>query len=215
MRIERFDPAKMAQRAVTLIIGGRSSGKSVLCADLLRRRRSGDERGALVCETLEVKESECRRMFAPDRVHSNYSPRILRDVVAEQKRLIREASGGAVGACHVVLDDVLFSDEDIRETLKNGRRLRIDLMVTMTPRFAPPACLRANADYVFVLREVHVDNRRRLYERYAGILPTFEAFQSVLDQTTRDYGCLVIDNTVHCTKPEDGLFFYRADCHIP
>ena len=58
-----------------------------------------------------------------------------------------------------------------------------------------PPNLRTNIDFVFILRENYVSNRKRLYEHYAGMFPTFEIFCQVMDQCTEDYNCLVIDNS--------------------
>ena len=35
---------------------------------------------------------------------------------------------------------------------------------------------RTNIDYVFILREPYITNRKRIYENYAGMFPTFESF---------------------------------------
>ena len=52
------------------------------------------------------------------------------------------------------------------------------------PLGIPPA-LRTNVDYVFILRENIMSNRKRIYENYASMFATFEAFCSVLDSCTK------------------------------
>ena len=217
MKIQRFDPSTMQDRAVTFIIGKRATGKTVLCADLLSRRRPPFDKGALVCPTIVTKGSECAPMFAPDRVHGNYDPQILRDVMAEQKQAIGEAAAAGQTldkTSRVVLDDALYSIESVdklREIVIYGRNLYIDLIVALPYPFGLPPTLRGSIDYVFILRENIISNRRRLYDNYAGMLPNFETFCDLLDKTTLDYDCLVIDNTVQSNKPEDCLFFYNAN----
>ena len=73
--------------------------------------------------------------------------------------------------------------------------------------------LRTNIDFVFILRENIVSNRRRLYEHYAGVFPTFEIFCQIMDQCTNNYECLVIDNTSTSNKLEDIVFWYKASPH--
>ena len=63
-----------------------------------------------------------------------------------------------------------------------------------------PPNLRTNIDYVFILREPYIANRKRIYENYAGMFPTFESFCQVMDQCTENYECLVIDNNVKSNK---------------
>jgi hypothetical protein len=53
---------------------------------------------------------------------------------------------------------------------------------------------------VFILREPNISNRKRLYEQYAGIFPSFEIFCQVMDQCTENFECLVIDNTAQSNR---------------
>jgi hypothetical protein len=76
-----------------------------------------------------------------------------------------------------------------------------------------PPILRGNVDYVFILRENMVSNRRRIYEQFAGIFPTFEFFCQIMDQCTENYECLVIHNGSKSNKLEDCVFWYKAESH--
>ena len=76
-----------------------------------------------------------------------------------------------------------------------------------------PPNLRTNIDYIFILRENIVANRKRIYDNYAGMFQNFEIFCQVMDQCTENYECLVIDNTTKSNKLEDNVFWYKADTH--
>lgn len=76
-----------------------------------------------------------------------------------------------------------------------------------------PPTLRTNIDYVFILRENYIANRKRIYENYAGMFPTFESFCQVMDQCTENYECLVINNNSKSNKLSDQVFWYKADNH--
>ena len=76
-----------------------------------------------------------------------------------------------------------------------------------------PPNLRTNIDYVFILREPYITNRKRIYDNYAGMFPNFEAFSQVMDQCTENYECLVIDNNSKSNKLEDQIFWYKATSH--
>ena len=78
-----------------------------------------------------------------------------------------------------------------------------------------PPNLRTNIDYIFILRENIVQNRKRLYECYAGMFPTFEVFCAVMDQCTENYECIVINNNAKSNRIEDQVFWYKADSHPP
>ena len=76
-----------------------------------------------------------------------------------------------------------------------------------------PPNLRCNIDWVFILRENIVSNRKRLYEHYAGMFPTFDMFCSTMDQCTNNYECLVIHNSSRSNKLDEQVFWYKADGH--
>jgi len=76
-----------------------------------------------------------------------------------------------------------------------------------------PPNLRTNIDYIFILRENYVSNRKRLYEHYAGMFPNFEMFCQVMDQCTENFECLVIHNNAKSNKLTDQVFWYKAEPH--
>lgn len=84
------------------------------------------------------------------------------------------------------------------------------LVITMQYPLGIPPNLRTNIDYVFILRENYMTNRKRIYENYASMFPTFEAFCSVMDQTTENYECLVINNNAKTNKLNEQIFWYKA-----
>ena len=75
--------------------------------------------------------------------------------------------------------------------------------------------LRTNIDYVFILREPYIANRKRIWENYAGMFPTFESFCQVMDQCTENFECLVINNNAKSNKLTDQIFWYKAENHPP
>jgi len=70
--------------------------------------------------------------------------------------------------------------------------------------------LRANVDYVFILRENVLANREKLYKNFFGIFPSFDVFNQVMTMCTENYECLVLDNTSKSNRIEDCVFFYKA-----
>ncbi len=72
----------------------------------------------------------------------------------------------------------------------------------------PPA-LRMNADYVFIMKEKSIKERKKIHDEWFGML-TPKEFTRIMDVCTDDYGCLVLDNTVSSNKIEDQVFFYKA-----
>ena len=92
----------------------------------------------------------------------------------------------------------------------NGRHWKIMLVITMQYPLGIPPNLRTNIDYVFILREQYIANRKRIWENYAGMFPTFESFCQVMDQCTENFECLVINNNAKSNKLNDQIFWYKA-----
>tara|TARA_B100001758_G_C17938233_1_gene366967 strand:+ start:63 stop:473 length:411 start_codon:yes stop_codon:yes gene_type:complete len=71
--------------------------------------------------------------------------------------------------------------------------------------------LRANIDYVFVLRENILANKEKIYKNFFGIFPTFDIFNQVMTKCTENFECLVLDNTSRSNEIEDVVFYYKAN----
>ena len=91
----------------------------------------------------------------------------------------------------------------------NGRHYKLLFLLTSNMLNWVHPNLRTNIDYVFILKENYVSNRKRLYEHYAGML-NFDMFCQVMDQCRKNYECLVINNNAKSNKLEDQVFWYKA-----
>ena len=78
----------------------------------------------------------------------------------------------------------------------------------------PPA-VRTNVDYVLVLQDSVLMNRKRLWEFFFGNFSTLKEFDRVLTQVTENHGCLVLDKTQTSAKVSDAVFFYKAKNELP
>lgn len=99
----------------------------------------------------------------------------------------------------------------LKGLLMNSKSYQVSMFVSMSYAMGIPPATRSCFDYIFILRESIPANRKRLYEHYSGMFPTFESFCQVIDAyTTSDYTCLVVDNTTSSNNPEDRVFYYKA-----
>ena len=149
---------------------------------------------------------------------------IKRQMSVKQKRNQDKASRGGSSSidprAFLILDDCLYDstwikEESTRYVFMNGRHVDLATMITMQYPLGITPNLRTNVDFVFILRENILGNRRRIYENYAGMFPTFEMFCSFMDQCTEDFNCLVICNNVSSNRLEDQVFWYKASDHPP
>ena len=95
----------------------------------------------------------------------------------------------------------------------NGRHWKILYIVALQYVMGIPPQLRTNIDFIFILRENIVANRKRLYDQFAGMFPDFDSFCQIMDQCTENYECIVIDNNAKSNKIEDQVFWYKAQSH--
>ena len=116
----------------------------------------------------------------------------------------------------IVMDDCMSSkgswvkEEPIQELFYNGRHYKISFILTLQYCLGIPPEMRANFDYIFLLAEDFITNRRRLYEHFAGMFPDFSSFNDAFTILTEDYGCMVINNKIHTTDITEKVFWYKA-----
>jgi len=222
--IKKFDMKKVPQDAVCVFIGRRRTGKSTLVRDLLFNHQNLPL-GTVISGT-EESNSYYGKMIPPLFIHGEYSPLILDNYVKRQKQIMKkiqeEAAQGVISKkdprAFLILDDCMYDDswthdKNIRYLFMNGRWLKVFFIITMQYPLGIQPALRTNVDYVFILREPYLNNRKRIYDNYASVFPSFEFFCQMMDQCTTDYGCVVIDNTSQSAKLEECVYWYKAEIH--
>ena len=209
---------------VIVLIGRRDTGKSYLVKDILYYHQdipigtviSGTEAGN------GFYSAHVPKLF----IHDEYNTTIVENILQRQKTVLKvikkelesHRKSNIDPRAFVILDDCLYDatwakDKVMRLLFMNGRHWKVMLVITMQYPLGIPPNLRTNIDYVFILREPYIANRKRIYENYAGMFPTFESFCQVMDQCTENYECLVINNNAKSNKLQDLIFWYKAEPH--
>lgn len=223
MKSIQFRPGE-SKGPVIVLIGKRDTGKSFLVRDLLWHQR--DIPIGTVISGTEEGNGFYGRMVPRLFIHNEYNSAIIENILKRQRTVLKQIKKEEAmyhrttidPRAFVILDDCLYDNSWSRDKLMrllfmNGRHWKIMLVITMQYPLGIPPTLRTNIDYVFILRENYIANRKRIYENYAGMFPTFEAFCQVMDQCTENYECLVIFNNSKSNKLNDQVFYYRADDH--
>ena len=230
LELKRFDMKSISFKAneskgpVVVLIGRRDTGKSFLVKDLLYYHQdipigtviSGTEEGNGFYGKLVPK------LF----IHNEYNTAIIENILKRQRQVLKQIKkemeqfkrSTIDPRTFVIMDDCLYDntwsrDKLMRLLFMNGRHWKVMLIITMQYPLGIPPTLRTNIDYVFILREPYIANRKRIYENYAGMFPTLESFCQVMDQCTENYECLVINNNSKSNKLQDQVFWYKADSH--
>jgi len=207
---------------VIVMIGRRDTGKSFLVQDLLYHHQdipigtviSGTEAGN------GFYAAHVPKLF----IHEEYNTVLIENILKRQRTVLKQVNkeietyrrSTIDPRTFVILDDCLYDqtwtrDKMMRLLFMNGRHWKVMLIITMQYPLGIPPNLRTNIDYVFILREPYMTNRKRIWENYASMFPTFESFNSVMDQTTENYECLVINNNSKSNKLQDQIFWYKAE----
>jgi hypothetical protein len=209
---------------VVVLIGKRDTGKSFLVRDLLYYQQ--DIPIGTVISGTEEGNGFYSKMVPKLFIHNEYNSAIIENVLKRQRTVLKQVKEEMATykrstidpRAFVILDDCLYDntwsrDKLMRLLFMNGRHWKVMLVITMQYPLGIPPTLRTNIDYVFILRENYIANRKRIYENYAGMFPTFESFCQVMDQCTENYECLVINNNSKSNKLHDQVFWYKADNH--
>lgn len=210
---------------VIVLIGRRDTGKSFLVKDLLYHHQ--DIPVGTVISGTEAGNHFYENMVPPRFIHDEYDVSIIQQLMLRQRQVLEQmrdeqrATGRASSfdpRAFLIMDDCLYDDSWARDKLvrmmfMNGRHWKLMVVITMQYPLGIPPNLRTNVDYVFILRETYMSNKRRIYENYAGMFPTFDSFVQVMEQCTENYECLVINNNVKSNKLTDQVFWYKAEPH--
>jgi len=214
IQLRKFNPASMKDDKVCVVIGKRNTGKSTLVTDILYHKKHLPA-GIVMSATEEGNRHY--QQYVPDLfIYGDYDRDAIERVLERQRQILLQ--NRPISPAFILLDDCMYDkkfmkDTCIRKCFMNGRHWKIFFMLTMQYCMDLTPDLRANVDYVFILRENIIQNREKLYKAFFGIFPTFDMFNQIMNACTENYECLVLDNTSKSNKIEDCVFWYKAKLH--
>lgn len=221
MRTITFRPDETKGPTIVLI-GRRDTGKTYLVRDLLYHHQ--DIPIGTVISGTEAGNGFYAQHVPKLFIHNEYNTVLIENIVRRQRIALKQMNkeletyrkATMDPRTFVILDDCLYDkswtrDKIMRLLFMNGRHWKIMLIITMQYPLGITPDLRTNIDYVFILREPYLTNRKRIWENYASMFPTLESFCSILDQCTENFECLVINNNTKSNKISDQIFWYKAE----
>ncbi|VVU94873.1 hypothetical protein CPAV1605_598 [seawater metagenome] len=221
LQLKKFDLTKMVDHATIAMIAKRGSGKSWVCRNIMFAKK--DIATSVVISPTEKLNSFYGNFIPPIYIYNRYDGDVLSRIYNRQemmmednKKRVEKGKKTKDDRILLIMDDCMSSkgkwlkDDQILELFFNGRHHHVSFILTMQFSLGIPPELRSNFDYIFLLGEDFISNRKRLYEHYAGMFPTFDIFQQVFNEVTADYGCMVINNKIHSKKLEEKVFWFKA-----
>ena len=180
LKLRRFNMESIPDDKVVVLIGKRETGKSFLVKDLLFHHR-GIPIGCIISGTEGANEFYSK-IFPSSLIHGEFNAAIVKNYLNHQKQAVMDHNkSGKDIRSFLILDDCLYDsswtkNKDVRALFMNGRHYKTMFIITMQYALGIPPNLRTNIDYVFILRENFISNRKKIYEQYAGMFPSFDVF---------------------------------------
>ncbi len=225
LSLKKFDISLVSNDKVVVLLGKRNTGKSFLIKDMLYHNKNVPI--ASVMSSTEGANKFYSNIIPPLLIHDEFNEEIVEKLLRRQKKLRKKLEAQIKNHSYsninphafLIMDDLMDSaktwvkNKNVKNVFLNGRHYFLIFILAMQFPLGIPPELRTNIDYVFILRDNLISNRKRIWEHYAGCFPTFDLFNSVMDQCTEDYHCLVIDNSSKSNKLEDIVYWYKAEPH--
>jgi hypothetical protein len=221
LELKKFDPSKIASDSVLIFLGKRNTGKSWTLRDILHYHRDIPV-GVVISPTESANgffEKFIPKMLIYDEPTEATIQKFLErqmKISSERKRELKKFGNSQIDArAFLILDDCMYDKRwinniNIRSIFMNGRHYKIFFLITLQHALGLPPVLRNNIDYIFIFRNNILKEKQKIYDNYAGMFPSFEVFNQVMNQTTENFECLVIDNKIQSNKLEEQVFWYKA-----
>lgn len=217
--IKQFKFEDMCPNPSIVIIAKRGSGKTWLVRALLEFFKNIPV-GVVIAET-DRMNGFYKNFISDSYIHYEYKSKILEKLLIRQEKMIelnieKNKQGKYFDdRSFIVMDDCLgdkktwCNDTLLRKLLYNGRHYHIMYILTMQYSLGIQPELRSNFDYIFLLADDFGSNQKRLFDHYAGMFPSFDAFKQVFSTLTNDFSAMVINNK--STKSiSDKVYWYKA-----
>lgn len=215
--IKKFDFKDAEPHRIWLIIGARNTGKSVLMRDILFHMKGHIDVG--VAMTATVSTANMLKSILPRQlVHSNgYDPEVAQKFLECSKDLVKRNKKRNMA---MILDDCMYDSSVMKSACQqelhlNGRHHKTSIFNTTQYIMSIPPVIRTNIDYVIALKEPVLSNRRKLYEYFYGVFPSFQEFEETFKACTNDYGCMILDRTKSNTSWQSMIRHYKASNQTP
>lgn len=216
--IKKFNMKDIQMDSKILLLGRPKSGKSTLISDILFQHRKFFT-AALCFSSSEEANSFYSGMIPDLFIYPSYNIEAVEKLRTRQQKLLRKnGKAHPENPAVIVADDCMdkkdwTKSDTTRWLFKNGRHYDIFFLLASQYAMDIGPELRTSVDYVFIMKQTIMKDKRRIYENFAGVFPNLQMFCDVLDNLTEDYHCMVLNNRATSGKIEDTVFWYKADLH--
>jgi len=230
LTLKKFNPKCIPDGAVCTFIGKRKSGKSFTIRDILYHKRSIPI-GQIVSGSEKVNPF-FSDFFPSSFIADEYSDALLNKIFKRQEQ-IKEKSHQIKAQNKertkrglplqrdvdsrflIVFDDCLHDSKwarskPVKHIFMNGRHFGIFFILAMQYVVGVPPNLRGNIDYVFIFRDSSIQNRKKIFENFGGVVGDFQLFSKLMDSLDK-YECLVLCNDADKVGFHEQVMYYKAE----
>ena len=220
IKLSKLEPDRqIAAGSIITIVGKRNTGKTQLCLNLMYLLRDKFE-FVLAMTPTQSTAAALREIMPAACVYDQGL-----DLGAIERLMAYQAECAAKGkrqrSTLLLMDDTSWDAKSFRtpapilaQLYRNGRHHAISVLHTCQDCLDCSVGLRGQVDVLMCLREVSLQQRKRLQTAFFGLL-TMPEYNAVMDAATERYGCLVLLNTVPSNDPTECLFWWRAKPELP
>ena len=222
MEFRRFRMDQIMRDSVVCMIGRRRSGKSWAIRSFIHElAQRGVPYGKIFSGTEHCNpffSSFFPKLFIEEKVDDEK----IRQIIKQQDKLVKTARKKSGGDGRRLSNNMLLVFDDMmadavsfkksrwfKELFMNGRHHNICFVIAMQYVMGIPPEMRDNVDFAFLFANDGA-NLRKIYDNFAGVIPTFDMFNAIFKQFTRNQGCMVINKTNSSDDLRDQVFYYKA-----
>ena len=222
-KIKEFDPDMIAPTtndfkqnklsgSKIIVIGKPNTGKSTLIASLLYKKKHIFPT-CLIQSGSEDTNGFYKKIVPSTFIYNSYNEDAIKKWIRRQK-LAREHLPNPWSI--LLLDDCTDSPAALNTTIqqslfKKGRHFSCLYILSLQYCLDVKPFVRTNVDYVFILRNPILKDRKSLYENFCSIIPTFQVFCALMDQVCNNFTALVIKNSSVTNDWTECVYWYKAD----
>ena len=212
--IFKFDLEDMVNYPSILVIGKRGSGKTFLVHKLLHFLTHKYQNSKLsVVSPTEGMNNFYEKNYPNANISYDLRDQFIQKILTDSSTKI----SNQIDETNIVVMDNCFVGKKswtkmghVRNLIMNGHCYKIPHIVTIDTPIGITRELRLNFDYVFMFSDNSQSNKKKLWNNYASMFPTYSTFESVFNVATKNFNTMVINHRTKSINIENRVFWFKA-----
>ena len=222
LKISQLAIDKMCTHPNILIIGRRGSGVSYLIEYLFdSMSKSSNTPATYIKNSLMVLPNQSKVSE-----YKNIPPKIIKYTLPNDliiSHLAKCSNSTEENGCTLLVENVLpcmskwYENEYLVDLLSNNHKYKTSVITHVSTPLGIPPNIREKFDYVFLLKDDSPINKKKIWNNYGTVFPSFDFFEKVYNKCTENFhcmvNCMVIGNKSNY-KPESSIdtsvFWFKA-----